>query len=844
MFQPSCFTPPDSRFESNFMRPTMRLWQISALLVCLMMAVGSAAAQYNLTTPVGTVNEPIGSKSSVQTATVTVTSGGNLSGIEVLTEGINNLDFQLSSYNCNPGANLSAGEVCTIGYTFQPTLAGLRRGGIKLNDSNGNPLGIAYIEGFGTGAQLVTYAATAGLVTPQLVIPGNITYQWAMDGAGNIYYSGVTQYDQAEIFKATLNTNGSYTSTLIGGPLTGVASELGIALDGLGNVFFQDAFVHQDYGVTCMIGKLTPNNNGYTMSDPISEQEGITCGTQFAVDGAGTIFYNDNQQAVIATETYNNNGSYTLANIANTNNIATRDIVLDPERNVYVAECDAGSAGEFIPRNTDGTYGTPLANPYTNTPQFICGVYADSSGSFWQGGQVNGVDDALLRYVSEYGNYEYTQGIQFSTIVPGVVFGSVRLDSKGDIFFDGDGGQGAQGIYKMSVSPSIAYPSTTAGTASAAQEVLLTNLGTSTLTGALGTFGFPSYVTQVSSNGANGYSDCTSSLSLTPGASCLLSTEFTPPVDTQGLDSGYIYINTNSLNPSYLATTNDIPVMGTAIYPPPTVTGISPTFGDPGIPVTIAGTNLLQATAVHFNAVGAPGLTEISQTQVAAVAPSGTAGSTATISVTNPGGSGSSSTPLWQYNPLPNANSSSFTLSPSTVTQGSSSNASSYVVSSSSNQPLANYVVSVVNSNTNVATVPGTGITGSQGTASFPIQGLFPGTATLTATVDGVTIGRPQILTVSPPSVAVGSSVTGLQANVKITRTGTLSSILLLNKGTNSADYGLSAYYARLRIASVRWLRAFGKDRSCWKTVAAMCWAKPFCRGSAWDRRDCLATAH
>ena len=137
-------------------------------MLALLILPAFAGAQNSMTTPVNTVNEPVGTQSSTYTASVIITTAGNLSNINVLTEGQNNLDFQLSSYSCSPGATLTVGQVCTVGYTFQPQVAGLRRGGITLNDSNGNPLGVAYIAGYGMGPQPAAYAATSGTANRRL----------------------------------------------------------------------------------------------------------------------------------------------------------------------------------------------------------------------------------------------------------------------------------------------------------------------------------------------------------------------------------------------------------------------------------------------------------------------------------------------------------------------------------------------------------------------------------------------------------------------------------------------------------------------------------------------------
>ena len=121
-----------------------------AFLLVLLAGAGSVHAQTSLSVP-------LGSTSASQSANVTLVSGGTLTSIVVYTEGVNNLDFQLGSYNCSIGTSYPAGKVCQIGYTFAPEYAGLRRGGIALENSSGTPLGETYISGIGTGSQSVFY---------------------------------------------------------------------------------------------------------------------------------------------------------------------------------------------------------------------------------------------------------------------------------------------------------------------------------------------------------------------------------------------------------------------------------------------------------------------------------------------------------------------------------------------------------------------------------------------------------------------------------------------------------------------------------------------------------------
>jgi sugar lactone lactonase YvrE len=77
---------------------------------------------------------------------------------------------------------------------------------------------------------------------------------------------------------------------------------------------------------------------------------------------------------------------------------------------------------------------------------------------------------------------------------------------------------------------------------------------------------------------------------------------------------------------------------GFTFVPAPTITGFSPTSGEPGTVVTITGTNLSGTTSVNFGSVSAASFTVVSPTEITAVVP-GAAGSIITLST--PGGSAS-----------------------------------------------------------------------------------------------------------------------------------------------------------------------------------------------------------
>ena len=110
--------------------------------------------------------------------------------------------------------------------------------------------------------------------------------------------------------------------------------------------------------------------------------------------------------------------------------------------------------------------------------------------------------------------------------------------------------------------------------------------------------------------------------------------------------------STEALGALILVTSSTATVPPPSQPSPPTVSSISPTSGPAGggTTVTITGSNLSGAAYVHFGSVVAESFTVVSGTEISAVSPAGTAGSTVNVTVTTPGGtSATSSADLFTY---------------------------------------------------------------------------------------------------------------------------------------------------------------------------------------------------
>jgi hypothetical protein len=201
-----------------------------------------AATPVQNTVTVVALTEPVGTTSPVITTVVTFSAAGTPGSIAVLTQGATNLDFNfVAGGSCAVGTAYTAGQTCTVEFTFKPTRPGMRYGGIPLNTSAGALLGNAYISGIGTGPQVTFSPGTQRTI-------GSSTYPIfvAVDGAGDVYFS-----DQIEgTVKELVAVGGTLPASPVVNTLpTRYNTLTGIAIDGSGNLFVADGGADAVYEV-------------------------------------------------------------------------------------------------------------------------------------------------------------------------------------------------------------------------------------------------------------------------------------------------------------------------------------------------------------------------------------------------------------------------------------------------------------------------------------------------------------------------------------------------------------------------------------------------------------------
>ena len=117
---------------------TFSVFFLSAFLLLLTFA--SDARVYAAARPWPSL--PINSSGQIESVIVSIPNGGLLTNIRVLTQGIPNADFTLTSPGtCVVGTSYAAFSSCTVSISFGPKAPGTRLGAVVLMSGTGSVLG-------------------------------------------------------------------------------------------------------------------------------------------------------------------------------------------------------------------------------------------------------------------------------------------------------------------------------------------------------------------------------------------------------------------------------------------------------------------------------------------------------------------------------------------------------------------------------------------------------------------------------------------------------------------------------------------------------------------------------
>jgi large repetitive protein len=564
----------------------------------------------------------VGTTSTTQTATMTITTAGTLHSIAVLTQGAARLDFQEvlpDGGTCTTGTDFDIGDTCTVQYTFAPTHPWVRYGGIALFDASGNLLGNFFLTGTGTGPQ-VSYPITSATATTALGSAFNSFDAVAVDGSGNVFVAdtGNGAVKEIEAVGGIIPSNPTIRTLS-----SGFSSPAGIVVDGSGNVYVGDFGNSAVKEIEAVGGIIPPTPTIRTLGSGFISPAGI------AVDGSGNVFVADFGNNAIK-EIVAVNGVIPSSPTINTLGSGFRSpdaVAVDDSGNVFVADTDNSevkeieAVGGIIPP-------TPTIRRLGSGFNFPSGVAVDGAGNVYVGDSHNA---AVKEIVAVNGVIPATNPT-INTLGNGFTDPSgVAVDASGNVFV-ADSGTTAVSELNAQTAPTISFASTVVGDTSSdsPQTATLANNGNTPLVFAIpGAGSNPATTTGFSLSPSstcpilNASSGATASLNA--GLSCTEILSFTP-VSPGNPITGTSTATDNNLNAA--SATQAFPLTGTATAGTLTVDVASPS-------VTVGATTVVLSADISFSSVTPGGAVTFSVNGAIAIAASCSVNSSSLICTAN-----------------------------------------------------------------------------------------------------------------------------------------------------------------------------------------------------------------
>ena len=726
------------------------------------------------------LTEPLTTTSAAVPTLVTFSTAGTLSAITGLTQGKANGEFNIvPGGNCAIGTVYTAGQTCTVDFTFTPAHPGLRYGAVSLTDASGANLANGYVYGTGNGPQVVWAPGTQSTIGAGISSPVGA----AVDGNGNIFLADMGNNSVEEI----LASDGS-TRTVGTFPLPD-----DVAVDGSGNVFVisNRTTVSEILAVN---GSVPANPTILTLYTNFTALNGMK------VDANGNVFLANSFASGINSAIYEVmavNGSIpaspTVVTVVSGIGGPT-GVAIDVQGNVYVSDEDGNTVYEVMAVN-----GTIPANPVTRT---LVSGFAEPTNV--------ALDGAGNLFVPNFGDHTVKEILAVNGTIPAnptVLTLSTALGTPQGLTVDSAGNvlvadSAVTQLVKLDYAdpPSLTFAATDVGSTStdSPQTVTMINDGNADLVFAVPgagtnpsitpgfTIGNSSSCPRLSGPQLNGSITAT----LAAGASCTYVISFTPIAG--GPDSGKLIPTDNNLN--IPGSTQIVPLNGMGIAPPLLTLTATPNPAAFGTTVTLTVT----ATAVPpqtgtptgtvqlFNNGASLGTFPLSAAGVATLATSTLPAGTDTITRTY---SGDPNFAPATCNPVTVL----ITAAPSSLTLTSSVNPSPALtpVTFTAHFSVNGQPAGAGNAITfSVVQLPGAAVltfpatTDATGTATFTPAGFYPGTysvsAAFTATPNyqAASAGPiTEVVNLNPTATTLTASPNPAEQNQTITLTATVTAL-------------------------------------------------------------------
>jgi hypothetical protein len=456
----------------------------------------------NLCSPGATTPAPC---SETLTLTYSVTDSGTLGTPKVLTYGTAGLDFTLATGSTCTGA-VTQGNTCTVKVTFDPLYAGLRNGGVQLVNASGTVKTTTLIYGIGNGPQIAF-----GPGVP-IIAGGDLFYtpsSIAIDGAGDLFVG-------ASFLNDTVQCSCIAEFPAGGGPQTEASTVGGdpsqAALDGAGDLFISAG------GDSSGLYKQPSGGGG---PQAVIYQGNFVNGTAFAVDGKGDLFLGEDE--TIDELLAGDSGLIALPFTGIVDPYGYNrpsGFAMDPAGNQFAVDTNPNNP-RVIELPAGG--GAQVTVPFKGlvSPQ---GLAVDAAGDIFVTEYSSESPSQVLELPAD-GSAQYVVPFNVANFNEYVEPYAIAISADGNIFVSTNADYNLLELQRAT-PPTFGFANTSVGsTSSNPQSVQLVNIGNRTLTGTVAlsdTTNFKQAFNQTS------FADCSSSISLAPGATCNISVSFTP----------------------------------------------------------------------------------------------------------------------------------------------------------------------------------------------------------------------------------------------------------------------------------------------------------------------------
>jgi sugar lactone lactonase YvrE len=712
--------------------------------------------------------EPVGTTSGTQTTTILFSSGLTLGSINVLTQGAPNLDFvAVSGGTCAVGTTYSAGQTCTVNYTFTPTAPWQRMGAIVIEDGSGNVQATQYISGTGTGPQAVMYPGTGAWIP----YGANGLSGISIDDNGNLYLADPVHN---QVLKET-PSGFVYTQSTLG---SGLSSPEGVAVDGGGNIYIADTSNKR-------ILKETPFGGSYVQSTVTG---GLNYPFGVAVDSSGNVYVADTFNNRVLKETLSS-GNYTQSIVVGSGLSSPEYVAVDDSGSVYVVDTSNSRVVKETPQS-NGNYTQSTVTSGVSAAQgttAIQGIAVDGGGDVYV---ANGGASRVLRETLSGGSY-----VESTLLNIGFYPGGITIDSSGNLYIPNNPNGS---VWKVDVSESwylMNFASTAVGSTSSdsPQTVTAWNIGNAALTFPIPSSGNDPSISANFTLNSTGGTACplTSSTSSSVGTlaaetSCALPISFVPT--SGGSNGGLLRLVDNDLNVPNATQEIYFSAMGTGTA---TLKSIMVTPASSAI--STGNTQQFTATGTYSDAStqnltgtvgwisGNTGVATIGSSGLTSAVGAGSANVTAILN------SVTSNVAVLTITAPVTLTSITITPASSTIVVGSTQQFTvTGTYSDSSTQDMAG-TVGWTSSNTSVAAIDASGLT----------TAVAAGTTNISASLNGVSSNTAVLAVASgaytAPTEPVGTTSSPQTVTIFLSSSFTLGSISVVTQGATGLDFNYAS---------------------------------------------------